>query len=52
MELFSTVYFVSDSYDVITGSGIFAAEAHVSCESLYEMIRLVKAGLYDRNMSP
>ncbi|XP_045208397.1 methyltransferase-like protein 27 [Mercenaria mercenaria] len=32
------------SYDVVTGSGLFANEAHVPCEALYEMIRVVKPG--------
>ncbi|KAL4235127.1 ubiE/COQ5 methyltransferase [Mactra antiquata] len=33
-----------NSYDVITGSGIFVEEAHVPCEAIKEMIRLVKPG--------
>lgn len=33
-----------NSYDVVTGSGLYANEAHVPCEALYEMIRLVKPG--------
>lgn len=36
----------ADTYDAITGSGIFAQESHVPCEALIEMIRLVKPGGY------
>ncbi|XP_060591756.1 uncharacterized protein LOC132746573 [Ruditapes philippinarum] len=35
-----------DTYDVITGSGIYGEGAHVPCKALYEMIRLVKPGGY------
>ncbi|XP_060557631.1 uncharacterized protein LOC132718041 [Ruditapes philippinarum] len=36
----------ANSYDVLTGSGIYAIEAHVPTEAFYEMIRLVKPGGY------
>lgn len=34
----------TNMYDVITGCGIYGESAHVPCEALYEMIRLVKSG--------
>ncbi|XP_060558746.1 ubiquinone biosynthesis O-methyltransferase-like [Ruditapes philippinarum] len=36
----------ANTYDALTGSGIYAAGAHVPCEALIEMIRLVKPGGY------
>ncbi|XP_053372937.1 ubiquinone biosynthesis O-methyltransferase-like [Mercenaria mercenaria] len=34
----------ANSYDVLTGGGIYATEAHVPAEAILEMIRLVKPG--------
>ncbi|XP_045209611.2 uncharacterized protein LOC123561366 [Mercenaria mercenaria] len=34
----------ANTYDVLTGGGIYAKEAHVPCEAVHEMIRLVKPG--------
>ncbi|XP_060585168.1 uncharacterized protein LOC132741094 [Ruditapes philippinarum] len=36
----------TNTYDVITGSGIYGEGAHVPHEALYEMLRLVKLGGY------
>ncbi|XP_060557622.1 uncharacterized protein LOC132718037 [Ruditapes philippinarum] len=36
----------ANSYDVLTGGGIYANEAHVPCGAIHEMIRLVKSGGY------
>ncbi|XP_060585181.1 uncharacterized protein LOC132741099, partial [Ruditapes philippinarum] len=36
----------ADTYDVITGCGMYGDGAHVPCEALYEMLRLVKPGGY------
>ena len=36
--------FPSDTYDAITGCGIYAIDAHVPQDAIYEMIRLVKPG--------
>ncbi|XP_045208679.2 uncharacterized protein LOC123560578 [Mercenaria mercenaria] len=36
----------ANTYDAVTGSGIYAEGGHVPCEALIEMIRLVKPGGY------
>jgi hypothetical protein len=48
----SSFLIILDSYDVVTGSGLYANEAHVPCEALYEMIRLVKPGKVICKLNP